>query len=711
MPRSLWTILLLALNLVFVVGCPTRGDDDDSEPDDDDTADVEPDSEDADGDGFCRGAECEDEELEPGDCDDNDAEVNPDHVELCDAKDNDCDDQIDEIFDADGDGYVDANGDGCPLAYDSTELDCNDLIATIYPTAPELCDGNDNDCNNLIDDGLDEDRDGFLVCVNDCDDTEASVNPEEIENDPSHICDGLDNDCNGLVDDGGNGAPWDGIGDEFEDSDLDGYTGCEGDCDDTNLNINPDGIEGCDEEDNDCDGLVDEDLDLDEDGWPDAYPNCAAVFGEVDCDDTDPTVFPGAPEICDLDDNNCNGQIDENLDFDNDGFTSCEGDCQPLNSAINPTATEACDGLDNNCDGTIDNGFDLDLDGVSSCGGDCDDNDPTVYAGAPLICNDGISDNDCDGNTDVVDVDVDGDGETECEGDCDETNDEVNTSAVESCNTFDDDCDGVVPAGELDDDNDGYISCTPWGCNIAVVADQNEAAFWTNFTGFGPLGVDTLDFVDAATTDVLEDTSNFDGAQILVVYTSARGFTNDEHGALVAWVNSGNSLIVTGPDAMSELAGGGFLNGGSAAQLDNVADLVRSVGTGDANPPTDQCTVSNLTSDLTNGPYGAFGLSTTFTAESTNHDNATPDTSRGAVRVASVGNKSKILWTNVIGGGYTLFWNGNAGLTEWDGFFNTDLQNMLLNGLHVMNAGCNDAGLLGGDCDDTDATAYPGTCP
>jgi hypothetical protein len=693
---------------MFGLGCgPDRTTNDDDD-DDDDSGEIE-EVEDADGDGYCAAAECEDEELRPDDCDDSDPNVYPGAEELCDRKDNDCDDEVDENFDADGDGFVTEDEDECRLSYDATELDCNDFIATIHPGAEELCDGNDNDCNNLIDDGLDNDRDGHLSCAGDCDDTEATVNPLEIERD--HGCDGLDNDCNGIIDDGGNGTAYDGIGDEFEDSDFDNFTVCEGDCDDLLVGVNPDAVEACDELDNDCDGLVDEDLDLDGDGWPDAYPNCAAEFGEVDCDDSDPNVYPGAPEICDMADNNCNGQIDENLDFDNDGFTSCEGDCEPLNGAINPTATEDCDGLDNDCDGIIDNGWDGDGDLQSSCAGDCDDTDPTVYSGAPQICDDGILDNDCDGQTDVVDVDVDNDGETECEGDCDETSATVNTSAPEVCNVQDDDCDGVIPADELDADNDGFISCTPYGCNLAVVADQNEAAFWTNFAGFGPLGLDTLAFVNAATSGVLEDADNFDGAQILIVYTLARGFTSDEHAVLDAWVDSGKSLIITGPDAMSELPGGGFLNGGDEDAIADLADLARSVTTGDANPPTALCTVSNTTTPVTNGSFGAFGLSTTFTAVSANHDNAIADLGRGAVRVASVGNKAKIIWTNVIGGGYVMYWNGNAGLTEWDGVFNTDLQDMLLNGLEVMNQNCSPLGLLGGDCDDTDATAYPGVCP
>ncbi len=97
------------------------------------------------------------------DCDDTDNTVYPGAPELCDGKDNDCNNLVDDgigttwYADADGDGYGDANNFvmACvqPVGYVSNSTDCDDTDNTVYPGAPELCDGKDNDCNNLIDDG------------------------------------------------------------------------------------------------------------------------------------------------------------------------------------------------------------------------------------------------------------------------------------------------------------------------------------------------------------------------------------------------------------------------------------------------------------------------------------------------------------------------------------------------------------------------------
>jgi len=243
---------------------------------------------------------------------------------------------------------------------------------------------------------------------------------------------------------------------QIVDADGDGRADVLTDCDDAD----PDVYDGAPElaydgVDQDCDGA---DLtDVDGDGVD------GELAGGDDCDDTDPAAFPGAEEVpYDGVDQDCD---DADLDdLDGDGAAGAEAaggtDCDDADASIHPDAAEVpYDGVDQDCDGA--DLVDVDGDGydgdVEPPFGDCDDTDPAVSPAAVEICGDGL-DNDCDGAVDAV-PDLDGDGVDLCAGDCDDADPAVAPGLPEACDGLDTDCDGGVPDDEADADADGQRVC------------------------------------------------------------------------------------------------------------------------------------------------------------------------------------------------------------------------------------------------------------
>ena len=147
----------------------------------------------------------------------------------------------------------------------------------------------------------------------------------------------------------------------------------------------------------------------------------------IDCDDAEPAVFPSSAELCDGQDNDCDGNLSaEEIDDDGDGQTECDGDCDDGDADNYVSNTEVCDGQDNDCDGAL-GAEEVDDDGdfQTECDGDCDDGDAANFDGNTEVC-DG-SDNDCNTLADADadgEIDGDGDGSLSC-ADCDDADADV----------------------------------------------------------------------------------------------------------------------------------------------------------------------------------------------------------------------------------------------------------------------------------------------
>ncbi len=312
--------------------------------------------------------------------------------------------------DRDGDHYGDASdritAGQAPAGYVVNDQDCNDSDPEIRPWTREQDDGLDNNCNGKVDEGFveqtyyrDEDGDnygdpdqaqaatrrpaGFVENARDCDDSSASIHPGAAE-----IEDSVDNDCDGEIDEGGERYYRDVDGDGFgvaQDSTVSlqpvpGFVVTDGDCDDNNADIFPGAEELLDSADNDCDGDVDEGFsqrsyfrDSDGDGYgdpDDSVVDFTAPEGYVG-NDTDNCPLQYNPSQADVDRDGLGDACDTFTDVDRDEVRDDADNCP---NTYNPGQGDADgDGVGDACDPQ--NDLDRDNDSVP----DTTDNCPNAY--------------------------------------------------------------------------------------------------------------------------------------------------------------------------------------------------------------------------------------------------------------------------------------------------------------------------------------------
>ena len=407
--------------------------------------------------------------IEGGDCNDSNPEINLAWVELCDGLDNDCDGNIPAAeIDDDQDGFVECNPNstwlngvvigaagGNDCEDDST---ANPFSSVIYPGAPELAD-------SYFDAGTNT----WVLVDNQC--------PGDMGYDANGIADAGEYCAGTLISPtgcvgGSTSACYSCIDSEL-DLDGDNYSPAMGDCDDSNDQVNGAMLEICDGFDNDCDGVIPPaELDVDGDDYMICNPApgvtlAGTLVGGADCDDTNGVLNPGATEIADGMDNDCNELTNDpaEVDDDGDGVTEMDGDCDDQDPTVwedtvgGTSAPEICDELDNDCDGLLGDGtsgtvdeFDDDGDGYTVC-------DPSLPTSTTVV-------NDCLEHESQITAAFPGYPLFGQPNNYPANAAAVHPTAPEVCDGWDTDCSSgsfvtsaTVEPLEFDDDGDDYVDC------------------------------------------------------------------------------------------------------------------------------------------------------------------------------------------------------------------------------------------------------------
>jgi hypothetical protein len=443
------------------------------------------------------------------DCNDDNPDVYPDSVETCNGIDDDCDRTCDE------------NATCCRGTIGECETSCGTTGSRVCGPScswdlcvppDEMCNGVDDDCNGDADDIFACVRGDVVSCTTSCGSAGTQVcgddcTPSECTP-PAETCNGIDDDCDGTPDDGftcvqGTSDPC------VSECGTTGSRLCTASCE-PSAECDPP-PEGCTPGDDDCDGRIDEDSECTIDGTTRSCTTSCGSTGSQRCDADTCTYEACVPpaEVCNGEDDDCDGRIDQTFACVTGATRTCTSGC---GTAGTQTCTagcawgtcvpspEACNGMDDDCDSMCDETFTCCAgssgDCTTSCGSEgtrtcsaacgwsvCSPPGETCN-GMDDDCNGGCDDTFmcCSGRTGACTTSCGTTGSRTCASDCTWNS---CTPPAEICNAIDDDCDAVIDDGfecipsavrgcETSCDSTGTQTCTA-GCTYGACVAPSES--------------------------------------------------------------------------------------------------------------------------------------------------------------------------------------------------------------------------------------------